>query len=59
MAMRRRLFPLLVLLLVVLAALLAWLWWSDYVLIDRCLDVGGAWDRTTRTCTLTVTTIRP
>lgn len=41
--MRRRLFPLFVLLLVVLAALLAWLWWSDYVLIDRCLDVGGAW----------------
>ncbi len=57
--MRRRLFPLLVLLLVVLAALLAWLWWSDYVPIDKCLDVGGVWDAEARTCVLTVTTIRP
>jgi hypothetical protein len=57
--MRRWLFPLLVLLLVVLAALLAWLWWSDYVPIDKCLDAGGAWNAEARTCTLTVTTIRP
>ena len=57
--MRRRLFPMLVLLTVALAALLVWLWCSDYVPIDKCLDAGGAWNAEARTCTLTVTTIRP
>jgi len=57
--MRRWLFPLLVLLVVALAGLLAWLWWSDYILIDKCLDAGGAWDKARRTCMLTVTTVRP
>ena len=57
--MRRWLFPLLVMGIVALAALLVWLWWSDYMLIDKCLDAGGAWNAEGRTCTLTVTTIRP
>ncbi|MDV3458327.1 hypothetical protein RZN05_15120 [Sphingomonas sp. HF-S4] len=57
--MPRWLFPLLVLLLVALAALLAWLWWSDYLLIDQCLDAGGTWDDARRTCMLRVTTVRP
>ncbi|WP_199560107.1 hypothetical protein [Sphingomonas psychrotolerans] len=57
--MRRLLFPLLVLLTVALAALLAWLWWSDYILVDKCLDAGGLWNAGTRICELQVTTIRP
>lgn len=57
--MRRRLFPLLVLLIVALAALLAWLWWSDFILVDKCLDAGGAWDAEARTCRLGVSPARP
>lgn len=57
--MPRWLFPLLVLLIVALAALLAWLWLSDYVLVDKCLDAGGAWDRETRICRLDVRPARP
>jgi hypothetical protein len=57
--MRRRLFPLLVLFTVALAALLAWLWWSDYIPVDKCLDAGGLWNAATRICELPVTTIRP
>lgn len=57
--MRRRLFPLLVLLVVVLAALLAWLWWSDVLLVDKCLDAGGTWDAEVRVCALRVSPARP
>jgi hypothetical protein len=57
--MRRWLFPLLVLLIVALAALLAWLWSSDFILIDKCLDAGGRWHAEARTCMLTVTPSRP
>lgn len=57
--MRRRLFPLLVLLLVALAALLVWVWSTDAVLKSKCAQVEGAWNAEARTCTLTVTTIRP
>jgi hypothetical protein len=57
--MRRWLFPLLVLLLVVLAALLLWAWSTDAVLKSKCAQVDGAWNVEARTCTLTVTTIRP
>lgn len=57
--MRRWLFPLLVLLLVVLAALLLWAWSTDAVLKAKCGNVGGVWNAEARTCTLTVTTIRP
>jgi hypothetical protein len=57
--MRRWLFPLLVLLVVALAALLVWLWWSDYVLIDKCLDAGGRWETDARVCAIDVTPARP
>lgn len=57
--MRHWLFPLLVLLLVVLAALLVWAWSTDAVLKAKCGNAGGAWNAEARTCTLTVTTIRP
>lgn len=57
--MRRWLFPLLVLLLVALAALLVWVWSTDAVLKSKCAQVEGAWNAEARTCTLTVTTIRP
>lgn len=57
--MPRWLFPLLILLVVALAALLAWLWLSDYVLVDKCLDAGGAWNAEARTCVLGVTPARP
>ena len=57
--MRRWLFPLLVLLLVALAALLLWAWSTDAVLKAKCGNVGGVWNAEARTCTLTVTTIRP
>ena len=33
-----------------LTALLAWLWWSDAILIDKCNDAGGAWDADARIC---------
>lgn len=57
--MRRWLFPLLVMVVVALAALLTWLWWSDYILVDKCLDAGGAWNEAGRTCMLPVTPTRP
>mgnify|MGYP004062029001 CR=1 len=36
--------------LAVLTALLAWLWWSDTILIDKCQDAGGSWDAEARVC---------
>jgi hypothetical protein len=57
--MRRLLFPLLVLSTVVLVALLAWLWSSDYILVDKCLDAGGRWNAATRICELRISPARP
>ena len=57
--MRRWLFPLLVLVVAVLAVLLLWAWSTDAVLKSKCAQVDGVWDAEVRTCTLTVTTIRP
>ena len=54
--MRRWLFPMLVFLTTALGALLVWLWWSDTILIDKCLDAGGRWDAEARVCALRVTT---
>ncbi|WP_171982511.1 hypothetical protein [Sphingomonas sp. LM7] len=56
--MPRWLFPLLVLLIAALAALLVWAWSTDYILIDKCLDAGGVWEQEARVCALPVTTIR-
>jgi hypothetical protein len=50
--MRRRLFPLLVLFTLVLAALLGWLWSTDAVLKAKCRRAGGAWDAEARGCML-------
>lgn len=57
--MRRRLFPLLVLLVVILGALLAWAWSTDAVLKAKCSNAGGVWEAGTRSCALTVTPFRP
>ncbi|MBB4641741.1 hypothetical protein [Rhizorhapis suberifaciens] len=42
-------------LLILLTAALVWLWWSDYVLIEKCLDHGGRWDADKRVCRISVT----
>lgn len=57
--MRRLAFPLAALATLALAALLVWLWASDYLAIDRCNDAGGTWDAAARTCRLALTPIRP
>jgi hypothetical protein len=57
--MRRWLFPLFVLLLVVLAALLVWAWSTDAVFKAKCTNAGATWDSDARTCMLPVTTVRP
>lgn len=57
--MRRRLFPLLVLLILVLAALLVWAWSTDAVLKAKCGNAGGAWDAEARVCALRVSPGRP
>lgn len=57
--MRRRLFPLLVLLVLVLAALLVWTWSTDAVLKAKCRNAGGAWDANARVCVLRVSPARP
>ncbi|MDR7155517.1 hypothetical protein J2W40_002349 [Sphingobium xenophagum] len=43
----RRLFILPVL---IIAAVAAWLWRSDSLAIDTCLDSGGRWAASTPTC---------
>jgi hypothetical protein len=48
--MRRHLFRALLIFVAILAALLVWLWASDFVLIDKCQDAGGAWDKQARIC---------
>lgn len=48
--MRRWLFPLAVLATVLLAALLVWLWRTDFVLVHKCAGAGGHWDAETRIC---------
>ncbi|HKR17004.1 hypothetical protein [Rhizorhapis sp.] len=45
---------LLLALLIILTAALIWLWWSDYWLIDQCLDQGGRWDPEKRVCRIDV-----
>ena len=57
--MPRWLFPLLVLLIAVLAALLVWAWSTDAVLKAKCDNAGGTWDAEARTCVLDVTPARP
>ena len=57
--MRRRLFPLLVLLLFLCTALLVWAWRTDAVLRAKCGNAGGSWDAEARVCALPVTTVRP
>lgn len=51
--MPRRLFPLLVVLLILAAAVLAWIWWSDTLLIGQCDDAGGNWSAAERICDVT------
>jgi hypothetical protein len=36
--------------LILLAAGLIWFWNSEWLATDRCLDDGGRWDKTTRSC---------
>jgi hypothetical protein len=57
--MRRRLFPLLVLLILVLAGLLVWAWSTDAVLKAKCGNAGGTWDTEARICALRVSPARP
>ena len=52
--MRRYRFPLALLLVILLAALLLWLWASDYVLISKCEDAGGSWNADARICEIPV-----
>jgi hypothetical protein len=59
MAMRRTLFPLVVLLLVAATALLVWAWQTDAVLKARCGNAGGTWNAEIRVCELPVTTVQP
>ena len=33
-----------------LAALAFYLWWSDFLTIDGCLDDGGRWNYEARVC---------
>ncbi|MBR0553886.1 hypothetical protein [Stakelama marina] len=40
--------------LAVLAALLAWLWWSDAVFDYKCERAGGIWDADARVCRIPV-----
>ena len=57
--MRRRLFPLLVLLILVLAGLLVWAWSTDAVPKAKCGNAGGTWDTEARICALRVSPARP
>lgn len=57
--MRRLVFPLIVLLIVALAALLAWAWSTDAVLKAKCGNAGGTWDAEARICALGVNPARP
>jgi hypothetical protein len=57
--MRRWLFPLLVLLVALLGALLVWAWSTDTVLKAKCRQTGGRWDGVARVCALGVTPARP
>jgi hypothetical protein len=41
---------LLLALLIILTAAFIWLWWSDFWLIDICLDSGGRWNYADRLC---------
>jgi hypothetical protein len=41
---------LLILTALIIAALAAWLWRSDSLSIDACLDSGGRWAASTRNC---------
>ncbi|MDP5279994.1 hypothetical protein Q9Q95_13750 [Sphingomonas sp. DG1-23] len=57
--MRPRLFPLLVLLVVMLGALLVWAWSTDAVLKAKCSNARGTWNAGERSCMLAVTPARP
>lgn len=57
--MPRWLFPLLVLLVAALAALLVWAWSTDAVLKAKCGNAGGTWDAGARTCVVGATPARP
>jgi hypothetical protein len=57
--MRRWLFPLLVLLVVVFGALLVWTWSTDAVLKAKCSNAHGSWNAEARICALDVTPVRP
>lgn len=48
--MRRWSFPFAMLLTVLLAALLVWLWRTDAVLKHKCGNAGGTWDAEARIC---------
>jgi len=57
--MRRYLFPITVLLLVVATALLVWAWRTDAVFKAKCANAGGTWNTEIRVCELGVTTVQP
>lgn len=44
--------------LIALAAGLVWLWQSDYMLKDECLDHGGRWDAESRVCQISAGSYR-
>ena len=50
--MRRLAFPFAAIGTLALAALLVWLWATDYVPAAKCRNAGGTWNADTRICEL-------
>jgi hypothetical protein len=36
--------------LIIFGAIAAWFWGSEWLEIDKCLDGGGRWDDTNKSC---------
>lgn len=49
---------LLVIALLLFTALVAWMWWSDWFLIDDCADIHGRWNAIDRVCEISATSAR-
>lgn len=50
--MRDRIAILVLIVLILAAAFVIWLWWSDAWLKYQCLDAGGAWNAAPRICAI-------